>query len=171
MDFLPFGDEDETPSLLFNSENSNQSWKDKHEKAEAYSINQPVSAEDKYSHCEENKKETGENGHFQMLNKARERRERVRRFISFTSRVQYLQRVWAPKQQRKIKDKFEYQPKKSKRKDWHEPGHGIVVHETPLTGNKRTCTKRDKGREDFGNSCSVSNALFQDMSPEDKSTA
>ncbi|XP_073297749.1 uncharacterized protein [Primulina huaijiensis] len=171
MDFLPFGDEDEAPSLsLFNSEDSNQSWKDKHEKAEAYSISQSVSEEDKYSNCEENKKETGENDHSQMLNKARERRERARRFSSFTGRVQDLQRVWAPKQQQKIKDKLDSLPKKSKRKDWHEPGSS-VVHETPLTGNKRAGTRQDKEQEDLGNSYSVSKALFQDIFPEDKSTA
>ncbi|XP_073147103.1 uncharacterized protein [Henckelia pumila] len=171
MDFLPFGDEDETPSLLFNSEDSNQSWKDKHEKAEAHSISQSVSAEDEYSNCEENKKEKGVNNHFQMLNKAREQRERARRFVSFTSRVQDLQRVWAPKQQQqKMKDKLDSLPKKSKRKDWHDPGYS-VVHETPLTGNKLTHAKRDNGQENFGNSCSVSKALFQDICPDDKSTA
>ncbi|KZV41015.1 hypothetical protein F511_13991 [Dorcoceras hygrometricum] len=167
MDFLPFGDEEETPNLLFNSEDSNQSWKDKHERAEAHSISQSISAEEEYSNREENRKEPGENDHSQMLSKARERRERARRFVSFTSRVQDLQRVWAPKQQQKMKDKFDSLPKQLKRKDWHEPSYS-VVHETPLTGNKRGCIKRGKKQEDFRNSNSVSKALFQDICPGDK---
>ncbi|KAL3617645.1 hypothetical protein CASFOL_037966 [Castilleja foliolosa] len=49
MDLLPFGDEEQAPSFVFNSEDSNQSWRDnkhdKNEKAEPNSINNSFSTE------------------------------------------------------------------------------------------------------------------------------
>ncbi|KAI3458061.1 hypothetical protein Pfo_014724 [Paulownia fortunei] len=173
MDLLPFGDEDETPSLLFNSEDSNQSWRDKYdrnEKAEANSINQSVSTEGESSQplanaCDGPQK-IGQDEYTRILNEARERRERARRFAPFIGNARDLQRVWAPKQPKAMKCKFDPLPNKSKRKDRQTPSYSVVC-ETPMTGNKRACSrennKGDKAHTDLGSSSySVSKALFQD---------
>ncbi|KAK9058904.1 hypothetical protein SSX86_023749 [Deinandra increscens subsp. villosa] len=93
MDLLPFGEENEDQAHLFNSEDSNQSWRQKHEKNNmlASKMNQDSLSAEK--------------DHAQMLNEAREKRERARRFVSFTSRMPDLQRVWAPKQSKLVKVK------------------------------------------------------------------
>lgn len=168
MDLLPFGDEDEAPSLLSNSEDSNQSWRDKYdrnEKAEANSINRSVSTEGESSqplanHCE-SPQEIGKDEHTRILNEARERRERARKFAPFISKARDLQRVWAPKQPKAMKGKLDSLPNKSKRKDRQTPSYSMVC-ETPMTENKRACLGHKAGK-DFGtSSCSVSKALFQD---------
>ncbi|KAK6155615.1 hypothetical protein DH2020_009863 [Rehmannia glutinosa] len=174
MDLLPFGDEEETPSLLFNSEDSNQSWRDnkydRNEKIEANSINQSFSTEGESSQpptnaCDSPQK-NGLDEYTQSLNEARERRERARRFAPFVSKARDLQRIWAPKQTKGIKGKFDPLPNKSKRKDKQMSSYSVVC-ETPMTGNKRACSrgndKGDKTHNDVGNiSYSVSKALFQD---------
>ncbi|KAK6135218.1 hypothetical protein DH2020_031026 [Rehmannia glutinosa] len=174
MDLLPFGDEEETPSLLFNSEDSNQSWRDnkydRNEKIEANSINQSFSTEGESSQpptnaCDSPQK-NGLDEYTLSLNEARERRERARRFAPFVSKARDLQRIWAPKQTKGIKGKFDPLPNKSKRKDKQTSGYSVVC-ETPMTGNKRACSRgNDKGdqtQNGAGNSSySVSKALFQD---------
>ncbi|KAK4384897.1 hypothetical protein Sango_2613700 [Sesamum angolense] len=169
MDLLPFGDDDDkTPSLLFNSEDSNQSWRDKYdrnEKAEANTTNLSISTEGDSSQplanqCE-SPQEIGKDEHTRILNEARERRERARRFAPFISKARDLQRVWAPKQPKALKGKLDSLPNKSKGKDRKTPSYSVVC-ETPMTGNKRACSG-DKARKDLGNSSySVSKALFQD---------
>lgn len=173
MDLLPFGEEDESPSLLFNSEDSNQSWRDKYdrnEKADANSINQSVSTEGESSQPLANAchspQESGKDDYTRSLNEARERRERARRFAPFISKARDLQRVWAPKQPKAMKCKFDPLPNKSKRKDRLTPRYSVVC-ETPMTGNKRACSGEnnngDKAHNDLGNSSSsVYKALFQD---------
>ncbi|KAK4431389.1 hypothetical protein Salat_0901000 [Sesamum alatum] len=162
MDLLPFGDgdDDETPSLLFNSEDSNQSWRDKYdrnEKADANCINPSISTEGDSSqplanHCK-SPQEIGKDEHTRILNEARERRERARRFAPFISKARDLQRVWAPKQPKALKGKLDSLPNKSKRKDRQTPSYSVVC-ETPMM---------DKARKDHGNSSyTVSKALFQD---------
>ncbi|GFP81054.1 hypothetical protein PHJA_000248700 [Phtheirospermum japonicum] len=176
MDLLPFGDEEQAPSFLFNSEDSNQSWRDKHdrnEKAEANSINHSFSTEGDSSQPPTNPcdspKNTVQDEYTQILNEARERRERARRFAPFVSKARDLQRVWAPKQPKAVKGKFDPLPNKSKRtKDRQTAKYSSsVVCETPMTGHKRAYSREnkngDKSRNDIGNSSSsVSKALFQD---------
>ncbi|KAL2550567.1 hypothetical protein Fot_12097 [Forsythia ovata] len=164
MDLLPFGDEDEVPSLLFNSEDSNQPWREKHEryeKSETNSIHQSVSAEDESLQPPKNINESSQLSRKEerehLFNEARERRERARRFVSFTSQMPDLQRVWAPKQPKAAKAKSVSLPKKSKRKDTQKTTYS-VVHETPMTGNKGDRDLRGQGIS----SNSVSKALFQD---------
>ncbi|XP_057798597.1 uncharacterized protein LOC131014597 [Salvia miltiorrhiza] len=163
MDLLPFGEEDEAPSLLFNSEDSNQSWRDKYDrkdKAEANSLNHSVSTEGEPSH--DSLQESGIDDYTRSLNEARERRERARRFAPFVSKALDLQRVWAPQQQPKAtKCKYDPRPSKSKRKDKQNHSYSVVC-ETPMTGNKRACSRA--GTHDLGSSSSstVSKALFQD---------
>ncbi|KAL0299627.1 UNVERIFIED_CONTAM: hypothetical protein Sradi_6622500 [Sesamum radiatum] len=165
MDLLPFGDDDdETPSLLFNSEDSNQSWRDKYdrnEKAEANTTNLSISTEGDSSQPLANHCESPQDEHTRILNEARERRERARRFAPFISKARDLQRVWAPKQPKALKGKLDSLPNKSKGKDRKTPSYSVVC-ETPMTGNKRACSG-DKAHKDLGNSSySVSKALFQD---------
>ncbi|KAG8381206.1 hypothetical protein BUALT_Bualt06G0098100 [Buddleja alternifolia] len=161
MDLLPFGDEGETPSLLFNSEDSNQSWRDKNdrnEKAEANSINSTEGESSQpLTYANESLNDTVKDEHARILNEARERRERARRFAPFTNRARDLQRVWAPKQPKTTKDKFDHLPKKSKRKDRQGPSYSVVC-ETPMTGNRRaSCVENSKGDK-----ATVSKALFQE---------
>ncbi|XP_068651279.1 uncharacterized protein [Aristolochia californica] len=79
--------------------------------------------------------------HELRLIEARERRERARRFASFTSWVPDLQRVWAPKQQSRTSasGKRESSRKPSRNKQRRRgPHHGYdVVCETPSVGIKR----------------------------------
>ncbi|KAH6760533.1 hypothetical protein C2S51_017482 [Perilla frutescens var. frutescens] len=168
MDLLPFGEEDEAPSLLFNSEDSNQSWRDKYdrnEKAEANSLNHSVSTEGESSQPFPNAynslQESGMDEYTRSLNEARERRERARRFAPFVSKALDLQRVWAPKQPKATKCKYDPRPRKSKRKDRRTPSYSVVC-ETPMTGNKRTCSRARAHDLDNSSCSSVSKALFQD---------
>ncbi|KAD3337794.1 hypothetical protein E3N88_33315 [Mikania micrantha] len=160
MDLLPFGEETEDQAVMFNNEDSNQSWIEKHERNDTSAckmILDSLSIEDESCHQleEVNKShecETKED-HARKLNEARERRERARRFVSFTSRMPDLQRVWAPKQSKIMKAKPEPKRKKHKRVSYS------VVCETPLTDNKPSCaTQQNEGER----SNPVSKALFQD---------
>nr|GEZ34634.1 putative treslin [Tanacetum cinerariifolium] len=120
MDLLPFGEENEDQALMFNSEDSNQSWREKNDKHDILASKkfQESLSKDESSHPLENLDT--------KLNEARERRERARRFVSFTSRMPDLQRVWAPKQSKAVKVKPENKRKKQKR------GSYSVVCETPM---------------------------------------
>lgn len=171
MDLLPFGDEDETPNLLFNSEDSSQSWRDKNEKHDHNNFNHSVSTEGEslqpFANSSNSRKEIGEDEHTRMLNEARERRERARRFAPFISKARELQRVWAPKQPKAVKCKHDDMANKSKRKKNRRIGSCSVVCETPMIGNKCTGfsdnSDKCKRLDDLGNSsCSVARALFQD---------
>ncbi|XP_049394021.1 uncharacterized protein LOC125858310 [Solanum stenotomum] len=168
MDLLPFGVEDEKQALLFNSEDSNQSWREKQERyemAEANNMRLSVSAEDEFCQPPENidgssQAITGEE-HARKLSEARDRREKARRFGSFT-RMPDLQRVWAPKQLKAVKIKCEDQ-KELKRKERKKVRHN-VVYETPMSGKKWSSSQSD-GNDDEKlerSSTSVSKALFQD---------
>lgn len=170
MDLLLYGEEGETPSLLFNSEDSNQSWRDnrleRSKIADTNSINVSLSMDNDYSQPLANSAESpyGEEN-FHIL-RAKERREKNRRFVSFTRQAPDLQRVWAPKQPKTAKYKFDSLPKKSRKKDKRGLGYSVVC-ETPMTGNKRTHSgenkKGDKKQQDMGKSSNtVSKALFQD---------
>nr|GEW97110.1 putative treslin [Tanacetum cinerariifolium] len=120
-DLLPFGEEDKDQALMFNSEDSNQSWREKNDKHDILAskrFQESLSLEDESSHPLENLDT--------KLNEACERRERARRFVSFTRRMPDLQRVWAPKQSKAMKVKPENKRKKQKR------GSYSVVCETPM---------------------------------------
>ncbi|KAL3498856.1 hypothetical protein ACH5RR_041588 [Cinchona calisaya] len=104
--------------------------------------------------------------HARKLSEARERRERARRFASFTSWMPDLQRVWAPKPLKGVKGRSDSLHKESKRKDSQRASYSVVC-ETPMTGTKRPCfrdpSEGDDECKDPGNySYSVSKALFQD---------
>lgn len=172
MDLLPFGDEVQNRAFLFNSEDSSQSWRDKemYDKSESQDIHQSISVEDETNQHKENVGESPEGiakeEHARKLSEARARRERARRFVSFTSWMPDLQRVWAPKPLKGVKGRSHSFHKDSKRKDSRIASCSIVC-ETPLTGKKRPCSREtgegDKECQDPGSySNSVSKALFQD---------
>ncbi|PWA42818.1 hypothetical protein CTI12_AA541140 [Artemisia annua] len=151
MDLLPFGEEDEDQALMFNSEDSNQSWREKNDKDDILAskkFQESLFLEDESSHPLENLNT--------KLNEARERRERARRFVSFTSRMPDLQRVWAPKQSKPVKVKPESKRKKQKR------GSYSVVCETPMAGDNPSCSTRQNKGDRSKTSNPVSKALFQD---------
>lgn len=172
MDILPFGDEDEIQALLFNSEDSshaNKDTKEMPEKVEIQDKDQPLLAEDDTQLQQEPinvspeglKNEERE----RKLNEAREKRERSRRFVSYSSRMPDLQRVWAPKNSKPTKgsDPFHMEFKRKGR----ESGRFTVVSETPMTGMKRPSStssgKEGYAQKDSDNcSNSVSKALFLD---------
>lgn len=167
MDLLLFADEDESPNHLLNSEDSNQSWRD--EMGENFRVNKSVSLEDEPLQLHENDDESPQGirreEHAQKVMEAHERRERARRFASFTSWMPDLQRVWAPKQPKAMKPKSNW--KLPKRKDRKRASYDKVC-ETPMTGNKRSCsigsdTDEDVHQDSGSRTCSsVSKALFQD---------
>ncbi|XP_071688518.1 uncharacterized protein [Rutidosis leptorrhynchoides] len=161
MDLLPFGEEDEVQALMFNSDDSNQSFKEKSDRAASKMIKDSISVEDESSHLLDNDithEGHAKEEHDRKLNEARERRERARRFVSCTSRMPDLQRVWAPKQSKAIKAKPE--PKRKKQCK----GSYSVVCETPLTRNDPSCY-RIKNNGERSKPCNpVSKALFQDDS-------
>ncbi|XP_071719593.1 uncharacterized protein [Rutidosis leptorrhynchoides] len=150
MDLLPFGEEDEVHALMFNSEDSNQSLR---EKPASKLIQDSISVEDESSNANYNEtvhEEHEKEEHDRKLNEARERRERARRFVSFTSRMPDLQRVWAPKQS-KAAMKIKPGPK---RKKWCKGSYSVVC-ETP-------CLTIQNNGERSKPSNPVSKALFQD---------
>lgn len=158
MDLLPFGEENEDQALMFNSEDSNQSWRGKHERNDMSTskmIQDSLSVEDESCHLLEkvnmSHQDQTKEDHARMLNEAREKRERARRFVSFTSRMPDLQRVWAPKQSKPMKVKPE-----PKRKKQTRVGYNSVVCETPLIGNKPSSPSGQNRANP------VSKALFQD---------
>lgn len=156
MDLLPFGEEEEAPSHLFNSEDSNQSWREKPDRNDKGEGSRSVSTEGDSSQsnaCNLLVQRGKEDEYSRILNEARERRARARNFAPFISKARDLQRVWAPKS--KTKSKSDHVPNKSKRK--HRETTYSVVCETPMTKNKRASSS------DHGNPpCSVSRSLFQD---------
>ncbi|XP_022764326.1 uncharacterized protein LOC111309555 isoform X2 [Durio zibethinus] len=173
MDLLLFDDEDELPNHLLNSEDSNRSWKEKPEEDVNYRNNEPVSIEDESPQLQKNDNKrsprvirTKEDA--LKLIQAQERRERARRFSSFTSWMPDLQRVWAPKQPKAMKPKSDPLRKLSKRKNRSRASYDMVC-ETPMTAKKRSspCGNSIDDEED-NEDCRahshgpVSKALFQD---------
>lgn len=167
MELLPFGDEDHIQAHLFNSEDSNQSWREKqgrYEMTESYSTQQSIfAADDSNQPLDANERSEGsrEEEHARKVNEARERREKALRFV-YHSRMRDLQRVWAPRQLKAPTGKSEQQ-EESRRKE-RRKGDYSVVCETPMTERKRVRSHDgDEVRTDCGNSSqSVSKALFQD---------
>ncbi|KAK2654035.1 hypothetical protein Ddye_013891 [Dipteronia dyeriana] len=166
MDLLLFADEDESPNHLLNSEDSNQSWRDRQrrdEMDENSCINEPNSAQDEQENDNESPQGSRRKEHDRKVMEARQRRERARRFSSFT-RVPDLQRVWAPKQPKAMKSNSW---KMSNRKD-HKRGSYDKVCETPVSRNKRSCPQGsstdDESHQSYKNHLcgSVSKVLFQD---------
>ncbi|KAK8577525.1 hypothetical protein V6N13_027796 [Hibiscus sabdariffa] len=173
MDLLLFDDEDELPNHLLNSEDSNRSWKEKPEEDVHSRNHEPVSIEEE---CPQLQKYNNKislpvmrtEEHELKLIQAQERRERARRFSSFTSWMPDLQRVWAPKQPKAMKSKSDNLRKLSKRKNRSKASYDTVC-ETPMTEKKRSSIHRNTfdDEEDHGGSRahphgSVSKALFQD---------
>lgn len=171
MDLLLFDDEEELPNNLFNSEDSNQSYREKpgrDEVGENSRIKESASAEDesidlrKHYNGRPSAQVVKQEKHARKLIEAQESRERARRFASFTGRVADLQRVWAPKQQKAFKPKSNSLPKPSKRKDHSDSCYERVL-ETPMTENKRIHIDEENYRDYGNNSCrSVCKSLFQD---------
>ncbi|XP_015878157.4 uncharacterized protein LOC107414533 [Ziziphus jujuba] len=179
MDLLLFADEDELPNRLLNSEDSNQSWKQnpaRDELGENHRITEPVSADgESHKPLEDDNasvKMITKDDHARKLIKARERRERARRFSSFTSWVPDLQRVWAPKQPKVMKPNWNPLRKHSKRKKDRGVASYDTVCETPMTGKenssrRRSCIDDEEDYQGYNNNnhqpcSSVSKALFQD---------
>lgn len=167
MDLLVFADEDEAPNDLLNSEDSIKSWKEKADKEEIDEnspSNRSVSAENEPFELLKNdntgRPQRNEQDHYRKLIEAKERRERSRRFVSFTSWMPDLQRVWAPKQKAM---------KLPRRKERRRASYDRVC-ETPMAGHKRSCPWKsdiyddtDKANNNGSQICSpVSRALFQD---------
>lgn len=142
--WIYFGEEDENNLLQLNSEDSNHSWRDKQE---LYHILNKDSQ--KMTSTED---------------EARKRRERARRFVSFTSSAPDLQRVWAPKQPKAGTTKSQSFSSKSKRMERQRSTYTVVC-ETPMSGKKRSGSQRTRKTLDdqgiYSSNC-VSKALFQD---------
>ncbi|KAM7273659.1 hypothetical protein ACFE04_028323 [Oxalis oulophora] len=169
MDLLLFSDgEDDPPSHLLNSEESNQSWKEEENSHEKHGISKTNKLNTVKKETIQRKETTGESPHgnktkesAQKLIKAQEKRERARRFSSFT-RLPDLHKVWAAKQPKLIKPMLNFFQKPSKR----IRASCDRVCETPMTGNKRSCSRSSDGEEHNNYTSpsggSVTKALFQD---------
>lgn len=172
MDLLVFTEEDGSPNNLLNSEDSNQSWREKQEKdqmSDGCRVNQSVAVRKRFplhEYTDENCQEIKREEHSRKLMEAQERRERARRFASFTSWMPDLQRVWAPRHTKEMKVKVR---KLSKRKGNKSTSCYDMVCETPMTGNERSHQRvNSSGDKEYHNSngtksgVSVSKALFRD---------
>ncbi|XP_050386677.1 uncharacterized protein LOC126802997 [Argentina anserina] len=168
MDLFLFDDEDEPPNNLFNSDDSNQSYRElpgDYEVDENSRIKELASADnespDPQNHNNERSSaqvgEEKEQAH--KLMKAQKKRERARRFASFTSSLACLRRVSAPKQPKAFRPKFNSLPKPAKRKE-HADSYCERVLETPMTENKRIRID-DEDYRDNGSRL-ISKSLFQD---------
>ncbi|KAF8412160.1 hypothetical protein HHK36_000117 [Tetracentron sinense] len=170
MDLFLFDEKDgEAPS-----EDSDQPWRDKLDKKEigrnAGVGSESISAEDESSQPLENDNGTAcgirNEEYVRQLMEAQHRRERAKRFASFTSWAPDLQRVWAPKHPKVVNAKPESLRKLLKRKERRGASY-VVVCETPMTDKKRSCsgggTGDGKHTNSGINSCgSVPKALFQE---------
>ncbi|KAF1880899.1 hypothetical protein Lal_00011959 [Lupinus albus] len=170
MDLLLFADEDEAPNNLFNSEDSNKSlsltvYRD--EVGENDVSGELVLAENGPFQSERNDsgglKMITREDHDRRLIEAKERRERARRFSSFTSWMPDLHRVWAPKQ-KAMKLKTDPLRKLPKRKERRRASYD-TVSETPIAANKHSSPWTRGSDDDSTGSqiCgSISKALFRD---------
>lgn len=101
------------------------------------------------------------------LMKAQKRRDRARRFSSFTSWVPDLRRLWALKQARLDRPPHEYFPNSKSKRMKRERKQNEVVCETPMSGRKHLRMQEDENtgsdtRWSNGSPCkSLSKALFQ----------
>ncbi|XVE64316.1 hypothetical protein DITRI_Ditri07aG0091700 [Diplodiscus trichospermus] len=172
MDLLLFDDEDELPNHLLNSEESNQSWKEKPEEDVNHRNIEPVSIEDESPQLRKTDNRRSPQmirteEHVLKLIQAQERRERARRFSSFTSWMPDLQRVWAPKQPKAMKPKPDPLRKLSKRKSRSRTNYDMVC-ETPMIEKKRSSPCGNSVNDEEHEDCRpqsqgpVSKALFQD---------
>ncbi|KAI4363668.1 hypothetical protein MLD38_019857 [Melastoma candidum] len=153
MDLLLFNDEDEVP---LNSEDSYKSSRDGaggEDVASYLGCTGSNSTEDRPSQDED---------HLRRLSNARERRERARRFKSFTNSMPDLLRVWAPKVLTSAKNKTDSSRRKLRTRETFD-----MVLETPSTENKRFCRQigrpHDQQVSTSQSGASVSKTLF----PED----
>ncbi|CAN7066495.1 unnamed protein product [Brassica rapa subsp. trilocularis] len=178
MDLLMFSDEDLEDSFM-NNEGSSQSGRDNiHSNIKSHHRGQrrkdvPGSSKKNYL-----KKETRECREAKKVVEAQKRRERARRFSSFTSWMPDLCRVWAPKQAKNSRDKADQQKRMAKRKKEersveydtvrHQQGRIYSVsHWTPVTTTDNKRTQTDEKDEHEGGCLprsSVPKALFQDDS-------
>lgn len=176
MDLLLFAEEDEAPNHFLISEDSNKSWNGKADRDEMgennVSSSGPMSSENEPFQLLKNANgslERYKQQEDQKIVEAKKKRERARRFSSFTSCIPDLQKLWAPKQMAvKLKsDSFRNLPTRKKKKKRERASYDRVC-ETPLTGNKRSCSWTSKVDDDqyrvgeSPTSNSVSRALFQD---------
>ncbi|KAE8717468.1 LIM domain-containing protein A, putative isoform 2 [Hibiscus syriacus] len=172
MDLLLFDDGDELPNHVQNSKDSNRSWKEKPEEDVHSRSYEPVSIEEECPQLQKHDKKRSPlvmrtEEHELKLIQAQERRERARRFSSFTSWMPDLQRVWAPKQPNTMKRKSDNLRKLSKRKNCSKASYDTVC-ETPMTEKKRSSPNRNAIDDEEDNRDSrphphgpVSKALFQ----------
>ncbi|KAJ6359312.1 hypothetical protein OIU76_000944 [Salix suchowensis] len=145
-DLLLFSEEDELPHSFLNSEDTEDESL-RHVENEFQSP-QGMNQEEE---------------HARKLIEAQARRQRARRFASFTSWVPDLQRVWAPKQPTAMKMKSDPLRKLAKRKERRRVNYDVVL-DTPMTGNNGVISSDDRNHQVYGTSLcgSVSKALFQD---------
>ncbi|CAN1158474.1 hypothetical protein LINPERPRIM_LOCUS11870 [Linum perenne] len=169
LDLLLFEDDDESSNPFLSSEDGNQSLKERLEKttdegkcnAEQSSSSWAVESESQGSQDDDN--------HARRLIEAQERRQRARRFASFTSWVPDLHKVWAPKQQPKsMKVKYDHHLRRhSKLKERKRGSYDVVCETPPMAGKDRSSSSNEK-RNRRGSAAttpvcgSVSKALFQD---------
>ncbi|CAL0316027.1 unnamed protein product [Lupinus luteus] len=170
MDLLLFADEDEAPNNLLNSEDSNKSLNQivyRDEMGENDVSGELVLAENGPFQSEKN--DSGRltmitrEDHDRKLIEAKERRERARRFSSFTSWMPDLHRVWAPKH-KAMKLKTDPLRKLPKRKERRRASYD-TVYETPMAANKHSSPWTRGSDDDSTGSqiCgSISKALFKD---------
>ncbi|KAK4284684.1 hypothetical protein QN277_001479 [Acacia crassicarpa] len=176
MDLLLFAEEDEAPNHFLFSEDSNKSWNGKADRDEMGEDNAsrsgPMSSENEPFQLLKNGNGSLERNKQQEDQKieAKRKRERARRFSSFTSCIPDLQKLWAPKHMavKLQSDSFRKLPTRKKKKKKRERASYDRVCETPLTGNKRSCSWTSKVDDNHyrvdesPTSNSVSRALFQD---------
>ncbi|KAL1206711.1 hypothetical protein V5N11_027270 [Cardamine amara subsp. amara] len=163
MDLLMFSDEELEDSFM-NNEDSSQSGRENinsnlksHHHSQRNKDVPGTSKQEMSEECREAKKEV----------EAQERRERARRFSSFTSWMPDLCRVWAPKQAKNSKGKADKKQRMAKRKKEQRSVEYDRVCETPMstieTKRTRTGNKDDYECGTLPRS-SVPKALFQDDS-------
>ncbi|KAG9448361.1 hypothetical protein H6P81_014489 [Aristolochia fimbriata] len=140
MEFLSSGGEDEDGNNSMHDSKDNENHRAQEENEYEY----PAQGEDKKQNSVRTKRKNQlqEQEHELRLMEARERRERARRFASFTSWVPDLQRVWAPKQQARpfASGKTESRRREPSKNKVRRGGHRRVydvVCETPSVGIKR----------------------------------
>ncbi|KAL5993579.1 hypothetical protein ACLOJK_014504 [Asimina triloba] len=171
MEFLSLDDDDqETTGSLPNSEEyrangeENDIIRDTDYQTAGVSGNKTsMPGEDEYPYLQQGMDGAGDKVEKHRLKEAQERRERARRFASFTSWRPDLQRVWAPRHARAARAKAgSLRNPAIKRK--RAGDRNDVVLETPIAGAKLQCMDEVSDSKPANNgiysSNSVSKALF-----------
>ncbi|KAK1284970.1 hypothetical protein QJS10_CPB20g02079 [Acorus calamus] len=161
MEFFPFNEGDEENSLPNSNDSDGIHRDDNRDISRSSFCRNSLAARESSPDSPRNDVDDSQQDqdNLNWITKAQERRNRARRFSSFTSWTPDLLRVWAPRLPNTTKATPESSCKPSKRRKRHTARYDMVC-ETPMTDKKPRHPEIESSR-------SLSKALFQERNPSD----